>query len=176
MLQRILYDSEGKTVITYLNFTDTTSKPVVLYGCESWGDPKEEINLSKIRRFYRSHFRQIVGVKKNACNSKMLVELNGVDTNNGSVEARCKLGLFYIVCTNMVYKTLVFLHRINNTEHNIKQNIYPGMEVICLIRPCQYRYFDTSSMILYIKRVTLKNDASNKMTNFQRDLFLKEHY
>ena len=25
MLQRILYDSEGKTVITYLNFTDTTS-------------------------------------------------------------------------------------------------------------------------------------------------------
>ena len=106
----------------------------------------------------------------------MLVELKGVDTNNGSVEARCKLGLFYIVCTNMVYKTLVFLHRINNTEHNIKQNIYPGMEVICLIRPCQYRYFDTSSMILYIKRVTLKNDASNKMTNFQRDLFLKEHY
>ena len=28
-------------------------------------------------------------------------------------------------------------------------------------------------MILYIKTVTLKNDASGEITNFQNDLFLK---
>ena len=95
ILQRILYDSKGKTVNTHLNRIDTTIKPVALYGCESWGDPKEQINLSKIR-FYRSHFRQIVGVKKNTCNSKMLVELKGVDTNNGSVEARFNRDFFIL--------------------------------------------------------------------------------
>ena len=30
-------------------------------------------------------------------------------------------------------------------------------------------------MILYIKTVTLKNDASGEITNFQSDLFFKEH-
>ena len=26
----------------------------------------------------------------------------------------------------------MFLHRVNNVEHNVKQNIYTGMEVISL--------------------------------------------
>ena len=40
------------------------------------------------------------------------------------------------------------------------------MEVIPLILPC---------MILYIKTVTLTNDASRKINNFQKDLYFKEH-
>ena len=32
------------------------------------------------------------------------------------------------------------------------------------------------SMILYIKSITLKNDASSEMTNFQRDLFSKRAF
>ena len=32
-------------------------------------------------------------------------------------------------------KSLIFLPRVNNVEHNIKQNIYTGMEVISLIPP-----------------------------------------
>ena len=55
----------------------------------------------------------------------------------------------------------MFLHRVNNVQHNIKQDIYTGMEVISL------------SLILYIKSITLKSDASSEMTNFQRNLFSK---
>ena len=43
--------------------------------------------------------------------------------------------LFCIVNTNMVKKSLMFLHCVNNIENNIKQNIYTGMEVISLIAP-----------------------------------------
>ena len=38
-----------------------------------------------------------------------------------------------IVSTN-VEKSL-FLHRVDNVEHNIKQSVYTGMEVIFLISP-----------------------------------------
>ena len=55
----------------------------------------------------------------------------------------------------------MFLHRVNYIEHDIKQNIYNGMEG---------NLFYTS-MILYVKTATLKNDASGKITNFQSDLF-----
>ena len=48
----------------------------------------------------------------------------------------------------------------DNIEHNIKKNIFTGIEIIPLI----------PSMILYIKTVTLKNNASCEITNFQRDL------
>ena len=41
--------------------------------------------------------------------------------------------LFCIVSTNVVEKSLMFLHHVNNIEDNIKQNIYTGMEVISLI-------------------------------------------
>ena len=54
----------------------------------------------------------------------------------------------------------MFLHYVNNIEHNIKQNIYTGLEVICY-----------TSMILCIKTVKLKNDAYCEITNFQKDLF-----
>ena len=43
--------------------------------------------------------------------------------------------LFCIVSTNVVQKRLMFLHRVNNIEHNINQNIYTGMMVISLIPP-----------------------------------------
>ena len=67
----------------------------------------------------------------------------GVATNRGLGKPWSKItGSFCIVKTN---KTLMFLHRVNNVEHNIKQNIYTGMEVICL-----------TSMILYIKTVRMK--------------------
>ena len=32
-------------------------------------------------------------------------------------------------------KNLIFLHRVNNTEHNIKQNNYTGLKVISVIPP-----------------------------------------
>ena len=62
----------------------------------------------------------------------------------------------------------MFLHRVNNTEYDIKQNIYTGME--------HGGNLFYTSMILYIKTVILKNDASSELTNFQSDLFFKEHY
>ena len=58
----------------------------------------------------------------------------------------------------------MFLHHVNNIEHNIK-------EYLCWHR----RNPSYTSMILYIKIVTLKNDASNKITNFQSDPFFQEH-
>ena len=51
ILQRFLYKSEGKTVSTYLNLIHTTIKPAVLYACESWRNPKDQNNLSKILNF-----------------------------------------------------------------------------------------------------------------------------
>ena len=43
--------------------------------------------------------------------------------------------LFCIGSKNVIYKSLMFLRRVNNIEHDIKQNIYAGMEVISLILP-----------------------------------------
>ena len=70
--------SEGKAFNTYLNLTDTTIKPVVLYVCESWGrggDPKDQHNLSKIEKFHLSLCKETLVVKNNTSNSKVLGEL-----------------------------------------------------------------------------------------------------
>ena len=58
----------------------------------------------------------------------------------------------------------MFLHRASNVEHHIKQNIYTGIEAISLIPPLHS-----------IEKQLLKSDASSEITNFQRDLFFKEH-
>ena len=68
--------TEGKTVNTYLNLIDTTIKSVVLYASESWGDPKDQNNLSKIEKFNLSLCKQILGVKNNTSSSKVLGELD----------------------------------------------------------------------------------------------------
>ena len=70
-LQRFLCKSERKTVNTYLNLIDTTIKPVVLYVCKSWGDPKDQNNLSKIEKFNLSLCKQIPGVKNSTSSSKI---------------------------------------------------------------------------------------------------------
>ena len=45
---------------------------------------------------------------------------------------------------------------------------------------CLFQYWYGSnlptSMILYVKTITLKNDSPSKMTNFQRDLFFKRAF
>ena len=41
--------------------------------------------------------------------------------------------VFSIVSTNVLYKSLMFRHRVNNIEHNIKRNSYTGMEEISLM-------------------------------------------
>ena len=46
----------------------------------------------------------------------------------------------------------------------MKENAYTGMEV----------YFP-DSLVLYIETVTSKNDASSKITNFQKDMYFKEY-
>ena len=58
----------------------------------------------------------------------------------------------------------MILHHVNNIEHNIKKYLY-----LHGANP------SNTSMKLYLKTVTLKNDASGEITNFQRDLFFKEH-
>ena len=75
ILRRFLHKSREKTANTYLNLIDTTIKPVVLYACESWGDPKDQNNLSKIGKFYLSLCKQILGVKNNTSSSAVLGEL-----------------------------------------------------------------------------------------------------
>ena len=64
----------------------------------------------------------------------MLV-FRGVATNIvlGGRGAGSNWDLFCIVSTNMVSKRLMFLHCVNNIEHDIKQSVYTGMEVISLI-------------------------------------------
>ena len=75
ILQRFLYKSEGKTVNTYLNLIDTTIKPVVFGVCKSWGDHKDQNNLSNIEKFHLPFCKQILGVKNNTSSSKLLREL-----------------------------------------------------------------------------------------------------
>ena len=51
-------------------------KPVILYGCEYWGDSiKKEIFANKIEQFYMSMSKKILGVKKFTNNIKVLSEL-----------------------------------------------------------------------------------------------------
>ena len=75
MLLRFLCKSEGKTGQHILNLIGTTIKPVVLYACESYEDPKDHNNLSNIEKFCLSLCKQILGVKKNTTNSKLLLKL-----------------------------------------------------------------------------------------------------
>ena len=75
IIQRFFYKFEGKTANTYLKLIDTTIKPVELYACESWGNAKDQNNLSKIEKFYLSFYKQILGVKNNTSSSKVLGKL-----------------------------------------------------------------------------------------------------
>ena len=60
----------------------------------------------------------------------------GVAANNGlGGGASSNRDLFSVVSTNVVKKSLMFLHRVNNIEHDTKQNIYTGMEFISLLIP-----------------------------------------
>ena len=58
-----------------MKFIDTTIQPVVPYAFESWGDPKDQYNLSKIEEFYFLLCTQILGVKSSTNSSKLLGEL-----------------------------------------------------------------------------------------------------
>ena len=75
IIQRFFCKFEGKTANTYLKLIDTTIKPVELYACESWGNAKDQNNLSKIEKFYLSFYKQILGVKNNTSSSKVLGKL-----------------------------------------------------------------------------------------------------
>ena len=77
----------------------------------------------------------------------------GVATNRGPGDPGSNWNLVYIVSTNVIWKRLMLLHRVNNIQHNIKQNIHDTV----------------------YKNSYLKNDASSKKTNFQMYLFFKEH-
>ena len=77
-------------------------------------------------------------------------KFRGVATNRGPGEPGSSRDLFCIVSTNVVQKRLIFLHRVNNIEHNIKQNIYAGMEVIFYLHDTAY------------KNIYFKNDASGE--------------
>ena len=69
------------------------------------------------------------------CNQHYIVN-QGVATNSGLTEVGTgsNWDLFCIVRRKVAWKNL-FLHRVNNIERNIKQNIYTGMEVISHIPP-----------------------------------------
>ena len=79
----------------------------------------------------------------------ILCKYRGVATNNGLGGPGSNRDLFCVVSANVELKSITFLNRVNNIEYNVKQNICTGMEVI--------------SLILYIKTVTLKNDASSEL-------------
>ena len=74
-VKKWLYKSGGKTVNTTLNLIDTTIKPVVFGVCKSWGDHKDQNNLSNIEKFHLPFCKQILGVKNNTSSSKLLREL-----------------------------------------------------------------------------------------------------
>ena len=77
---------------------------------------------------------------------------------------RVKSGPFLCRKCKRGIKILMFLHRATNIEHHIKQNIYTGIEAISFIPP-----------LYSIEKQLLKSDASSEITNFQKDLFFKEH-
>ena len=53
-----------------------------------------------------------------------------IATNSGLGGRGSNQDLFCIVSTRAIQKSLMFLHHVNNIEHNLKPNIYTGMEVI----------------------------------------------
>ena len=61
--------------------------------------------------------------------------MGGIGERGWGAGASSNRDLFCIISTNVVLKSLMFLHRVNNIEHNIKQNICTGMQVIFLIPP-----------------------------------------
>ena len=84
--------------------------------------------LSNSEVFTLSRFSKLANLHSN---------LNkGVAINSGLWEPDSNRNFFLaFVSTNVVQKRLMFLHRVNSTEHNIKQNIYTSMEVISVIPP-----------------------------------------
>ena len=54
---------------------------------------------------------------------------------NGGLEGPVQIGTFFCIVSTKRFKIVMFLHHVNNIEHNLKQNIYTGMEVISLIPP-----------------------------------------
>ena len=58
-----------------------------------------------------------------------------VVTNRGLGGVRFNSGPFLYCKYERGIKSLIFLHRVNNTEHNIKQNNYTGLKVISVIPP-----------------------------------------
>ena len=49
-------------------------------------------------------------------------------------EGQVQIGTFFVSLARRPFKrVLLFLHDVNNMEHNLKQNIHIGMEVISLI-------------------------------------------
>ena len=64
-----------------------------------------------------------------------MIRSKGLATNS-RLGDQLQIGTFFcIVSANVVKKSLMFLHRVNNIEHNIKQNVYTGMKVISLRLP-----------------------------------------
>ena len=62
--------------------------------------------------------------------TKCLPANNGLDGGDGGGS----IGTFFVLQVQTWSKrVLMFLHRVNNTEHNIKQNICTGIDVISLI-------------------------------------------
>ena len=58
----------------------------------------------------------------------------------------------------------MFLHRVNNIrQYKVKCLYWHGGDI------------SYTSMIMYIKTGTLKNDASSEIIKFQGDIFFKEH-
>ena len=62
-------------------------------------------------------------------------EATNGELGEGGGGACSNRNLFCIIATDVVQKSLMFLHRVNNIENNIKQNIYTDMKVISLIAP-----------------------------------------
>ena len=62
----------------------------------------------------------------------------GVATNSGlgGGDGQVQIETFFCIGrTNVVQKSLMLLYCVNNIKHNIKQDIYTGMEVISPIPP-----------------------------------------
>ena len=66
---------------------------------------------------------------------KKIKHFRGVSRNSGLGGARFKSGPFLYHSDEGDIKSLMFLYHVINIEHNLKQNIYTGMEVISLLPP-----------------------------------------
>ena len=75
-IQRSLLKSKEKTVNTYLKLFDTIVKPILLYGCETWGDiSTKKLFESKVEKLHLSVCKQVLGVNKRANNVCTFSEL-----------------------------------------------------------------------------------------------------